>query len=85
MLCRLHAGALREQRLTPSLPRCPCPGYISAHLNPATCLALWVIGKVGACLARTTVQSSVRAAPLLRWCLPTFRLRGTLTAASVSA
>lgn len=21
-------------------------GYISAHLNPATCLALWVIGKV---------------------------------------
>ena len=22
-------------------------GYISAHLNPATCLALWVIGKVG--------------------------------------
>ena len=21
-------------------------GYISAHLNPATCLALWVVGKV---------------------------------------
>jgi glycerol uptake facilitator protein len=24
-------------------------GYISAHLNPATCLALWVIGDVRSC------------------------------------
>lgn len=58
----------KHHQLMPACPcRCPCSGYISAHLNPATCLALWVIGKVREGPACTAGHSHLPLAISCSW------------------